>query len=177
MAATISANSAGGGGLVTSGDASGVLALQTAGVTALSIDAAQVVSFTNPVALTSPALTGTPTAPTAASGTNTTQVATTAFALGASIGTGQVWSTPTRSSGVTYTNSTGKPIMVCISINYSATSSQSSTITVGGVTIQSSGGNNVAGAYSRPVHTFIVPNSSTYVASIGGTLTNWAELS
>ena len=60
MAATISANSAGGGGLVTSGDASGVLALQTAGVTALSISAAQVVSFTNAVALTTPTLT-TPT--------------------------------------------------------------------------------------------------------------------
>ena len=57
MAATISANSAGGGGLVSSGDASGVLALQTAGVTALSISAAQVVSFTNPVALTSATLT------------------------------------------------------------------------------------------------------------------------
>ena len=60
MAATISANSAGGGGLVSSGDASGVLALQTAGVTALSISAAQVVSFTNAVALTSATLT-TPT--------------------------------------------------------------------------------------------------------------------
>ena len=59
MAATISANSAGGGGLVTSGDASGVLALQTAGVTALSISAAQVVSFTNAVAsltLTTPTI-------------------------------------------------------------------------------------------------------------------------
>ena len=57
MAATISANSAGGGGLVTSGDASGVLKLQTAGVTALSISAAQVVSFINPVTLTSATLT------------------------------------------------------------------------------------------------------------------------
>ena len=63
MAATISANSAGGGGLVTSGDASGVLALQTAGVTALSIDASQKVTFANP--LTSPTLTSpTLTSPT-----------------------------------------------------------------------------------------------------------------
>lgn len=54
MASTISANSAGGGGLVTSGDASGVLALQTAGVTALSIDASQKVTFAN--SLTSPTL-------------------------------------------------------------------------------------------------------------------------
>jgi hypothetical protein len=63
MAATISANSAGGGGLVTSGDASGVLALQTAGVTALSISASQKVTFAN--SLTSPTLvTPTLTTPT-----------------------------------------------------------------------------------------------------------------
>ena len=66
MAATISANSAGGGGLVTSGDASGVLALQTAGVTALSIDASQKVTFAN--SLTSPTL----VTPTLTSATLTT---------------------------------------------------------------------------------------------------------
>lgn len=78
MAATISANSAGGGGLVTSGDASGVLALQTAGVTALSIDASQVITLVN-------ALGGTPSAPTAAVNTSTPQIATTAFANPASL--------------------------------------------------------------------------------------------
>ena len=50
MASTINAKTTGVGGIDASGDASGVLALQTAGVTALSISAAQVVSFTNPVA-------------------------------------------------------------------------------------------------------------------------------
>ena len=69
MAATISANSAGGGGLVSSGDASGVLALQTGGVTALSIDAAQVVTIA-----------ATPTV-----NDSTTKVATTAFANPASL--------------------------------------------------------------------------------------------
>jgi len=39
--------------------------------------------FSNKADLTSPAFTGTPTAPTASSGTNTTQVATTAFVTGA----------------------------------------------------------------------------------------------
>lgn len=78
MAATISANSAGGGGLVSSGDASGVLALQTKGVTALSISTAQVVTLVN-------ALGGTPSAPTAAVNTSTTQLATTAFANPASL--------------------------------------------------------------------------------------------
>jgi hypothetical protein len=63
MAATISANSAGGGGLVSSGDASGVLQLQTAGVTGLTIDASQKVTFAN--SLTSPTLvTPTLTTPT-----------------------------------------------------------------------------------------------------------------
>ena len=63
MSSIINASTASGGGVITSADASGILQLQTAGVTALSISAAQVVSFTNPVAsltLTSATLT-TPT--------------------------------------------------------------------------------------------------------------------
>ena len=63
MAATISANSAGGGGLVTSGDASGILQLQTTGVTGLTIDASQNVTFANSLTsptLTSPVIAGTP---------------------------------------------------------------------------------------------------------------------
>jgi hypothetical protein len=60
MSSTINASTASGGGIVTTADASGILQLQTAGVTALSISAAQVVSFTNAVTLTSPTLT-TPT--------------------------------------------------------------------------------------------------------------------
>jgi len=49
MSSSINASTASGGGVITTADASGVLALQTAGVTALSISAAQVVSFTNPI--------------------------------------------------------------------------------------------------------------------------------
>ena len=45
MSSTINASTASGGGLVTSADASGVLALQTAGVTGLSIDASQNIAF------------------------------------------------------------------------------------------------------------------------------------
>ena len=54
MSSTINASTASGGGVITSADASGVLALQTAGVTALSIDASQKVTFAN--SLTSPTL-------------------------------------------------------------------------------------------------------------------------
>jgi hypothetical protein len=77
MSSTINASTTSGGGIITSADASGVLALQTAGVTALTIDASQNVTLVN-------ALGGTPTAPTAAVNTSTAQIATTAFANPAS---------------------------------------------------------------------------------------------
>lgn len=45
MSSTINASTASGGGLVTSADASGILQLQTAGVTALTIDGSQNVTL------------------------------------------------------------------------------------------------------------------------------------
>ena len=45
MSSTINASTASGGGIITSADASGILALQTAGVTGLTIDASQNVTF------------------------------------------------------------------------------------------------------------------------------------
>ena len=53
MANTINATSTGSGGLITTGDDSGVLNIQTNETTAISIDASQAVSFTN-----SPTVTG-----------------------------------------------------------------------------------------------------------------------
>lgn len=48
--------------------------------------------------LASPALTGTPTAPTAAAGTNTTQLATTAFAMQAAYPVGSIYMNATNST-------------------------------------------------------------------------------
>ena len=45
MASTINASTASGGGVITTADASGILQLQTAGVTGLTIDASQNVTF------------------------------------------------------------------------------------------------------------------------------------
>ena len=47
MTTTLNASTAGAGGLIATADNSGSLALQTAGVTALTISSSQVVSFTN----------------------------------------------------------------------------------------------------------------------------------
>ena len=91
--ATLTANSAGGSGKYIKGisEANGIIS-PTEG----TIDSAVTQSSDNPVSsggvytklqdyapLASPALTGVPTAPTAAAGTNTTQIATTAFTTGA----------------------------------------------------------------------------------------------
>jgi hypothetical protein len=83
--------------LVVAGDTSGTvtltapavsgtttLTLPTTSGTVVTDSATQTLTnktLTSP-ALTSPTITGTPTAPTAANGTNTTQIATTAFAYG-----------------------------------------------------------------------------------------------
>ena len=57
MASTINALSTGSGGLVSTGDSSGQLELQTNGTTAVTVNSSQVVSFANPVTLTSPTIT------------------------------------------------------------------------------------------------------------------------
>lgn len=80
--------------------------------------------------------------------------------------------TGSRSVGVTYTNSTGKPILVCISTNIS--SSNRVTITVGGVVVIDSAFNGTGGGASTG--TVIVPDSTTYSCTISGTIKSWVEL-
>ena len=78
-------------------------------------------------------------------------------------GVGQTWQnlTSSRASGVTYTNSTGKPILVVVN-TYAGTS------IVDGVTLRYIGA-DVEGDWS-----FIVPSGSTY--SVTGDIRSWAEL-
>jgi hypothetical protein len=172
----------------------------------------------------SPTFTGVPAAPTASSGTNTTQVATTAFVKTAidnfevqtadiadgavttpkiananvtlaklsatgtpsssnylrgdnswasipdtGIGVGQTWQAPSRSSGVTYTNSTGKPIMIAITVGVTGSTSYLSvdSVSVGAST-------TVNGFSNNQQLVAIVPNGSTYIFS--GAVAAWAEL-
>lgn len=90
------------------------------------------------------------------------------------LGVGQTWQTVTgsRSLGVTYTNSTGKPIMV----NVRATMTDASNtvvITVGGV---ATGGGSASNT-NIAAHSTVVPPGATYVATAaGGSLSLWAEL-
>jgi hypothetical protein len=123
------------------------------------------------------ALTGTPTAPTAANGTNTTQLATTAFAMGAGVGSNQTWQNvqASRTLGTTYTNSTGKPIVVAITYT-NDTANTVAGLTIDGIIVFASG---VDTANYGAGFSLIVPNGATYkTVTNGGTLTlvTWFEL-
>lgn len=83
------------------------------------------------------------------------------------IGVGQTWQDviASRVLGTTYTNSTGKPIMV------SYTSYSGGLIFINSVEIAKSSTGAVSTSY-----TFIVPNGATYKISDGAMGTHWKEL-
>lgn len=88
-------------------------------------------------------------------------------------GAGQAWQvlTGSRVSGTTYTNSTGKPIMVRI---VGTGSNQQATTTVGGIGIGSNLNNNTASAV---VEVYVVPTGLTYSTTFSaGTILSWSEL-
>jgi hypothetical protein len=100
---------------------------------------------------------------------------------GSSIGVGQTWQTMTssRTSGASYTNNTGKPIMVSV-YNSGVDNGVSLTAVVGGVTVsRSSGGAGGDGRWLVNA-SFIVPNGETYsVTFVTGALSTtlvWNEL-
>jgi hypothetical protein len=143
----------------------------------VTVTQSQLNSVTSKANIASPAFTGTPTAPTAAPGTNTTQLATTAFAKAAAesagIGVNQTWQnvTGSRASGTTYTNSTGKPIQVSIRSDVDDGYCQ---LTVAGIVVAMSG-NTLGIGNNRNFVSAIVPAGNTY-AYAGSTIALWAEL-
>ena len=90
------------------------------------------------------------------------------------LGVGQTWQdvTSSRSSGVTYTNNTGKPIQVVISV-FSITGAESNKLIVGGVTLLD-GDLGVGGMVS--IQSFIVPSGVSYVFTTTAQISSWAEL-
>jgi len=109
----------------------------------------------------------------AVAGTNTATLPVATGELSMLGGTGQNWTdvTASRASGTTYTNTTGKPILV--NANSNTSSGGSMTCVVSGVTIN----NNSTGTTSSGVASFIVPPSATYRITFGTySLSKWSEL-
>lgn len=107
-----------------------------------------------------------------------TAIGATAVALSTNstnaVGYNQTWQNVlgSRSNGATYTNSTGKPIMVSVSAGPTS-NNQSLSVTVGGVSL---GSVTLTGGYTSGNFCFIVPTGTTYVVSTTGSLNTWAEL-
>jgi hypothetical protein len=143
MASTINAISGGAGGLTSKGDASGALNIQTAGTTAIAIDASQNVTFSGGATIV---------------GTLTANI----FA------SGQTWQnvTGSRAFSTNYTNSTSKPIMVCLFVG------QASGIAYATVDSIQVGGS--ANATTSAI-SFVVPVGSVYKLT-GISIFSWAEL-
>jgi hypothetical protein len=117
-------------------------------------------------------------ATTAANGGVTSVNGSTGAVTVASVGVGQTWQSPARALNTTYTNSTGKPIMVSCSVRGGGALVNAATAVVDGVTILQSYTIDCCGVpqISYFPFSFIVPNGSTY--SINGLVdfTVWAEL-
>jgi hypothetical protein len=95
------------------------------------------------------------------------------------IGIGQTWQnvTGSRAAGVTYTNTTGKPIYISVS-GGGQPSNGTMSLTVDGVLLGLQGFQSIASGRSNATMTAIVPNNSTYRADnvVGWSLVSWAEL-
>ena len=83
------------------------------------------------------------------------------------IGIGQTWQdvTSSRAIGTTYTNSTGKPIMLVGQANRSGASTAGLNITISGVTVPLCYNSNSGGGNSA-VGSIIIPTGATYVLSV-----------
>lgn len=98
------------------------------------------------------------------------QVTTTVNSL--SLGIDQTWQAVTRTSGVTYTNSTGKPITLNVITNVNNTSGTGATITVNGLIVSSTLGTaGGIGMAQNVTQSVIIPVGATYIVTgnIGGT--------
>ena len=100
---------------------------------------------------------------------------TTQATAATSVGQSQSWTnvTANRTAGIAYTNSTGKPIMVAVSV-IAYTGTPAYQCYVGGVKIMES-----SMPYDKNTSSFLVPPGSTYQVDCPNgyaTITLWAEL-
>jgi hypothetical protein len=117
------------------------------------------------------------TSTTQSVGDNTTAIATTAFVQASYVGSpSQSWTnifSPARTLGATYTNSTGRPIQIIVTLNTNVTTTISLVINSSTVVTYAAA---PAGA-SRQVLSAIIPDSNTYsVTNSASTLYDWWEL-
>lgn len=137
----------------------GSSAIQTNGVDRIQIDTSG-----------NPLLVNTPT-----TGDNSKKIATTEFVSNTALGVNQTWQnlTSSRALGTTYTNSTGKPIQIAVSIGSVGADSNISISINSVVVIQQS----IRAPYNQGASaSVIIPNGANYSATGGQVLLTWFEL-
>lgn len=106
------------------------------------------------------------------------------FDSGQVIGQGQTWQNvlASRTAGVTYTNTTGKPIFVSVAGNENRSGNWwGIQLTIDDVVVARASGNNVSGGYANNNSVAgVVPNNSTYSVALFEPaydhIAYWAEL-
>lgn len=102
-------------------------------------------------------------------------VATESYVGTQAVGVNQTWQTVTRSAGVTYTNTTGRPIVVAFSAGGTGVA-VTTTITVDGLLLYQ---HQIGGISSNTVRLCayaIIPNGSEYVLNTSSGGTTFTEL-
>lgn len=112
-------------------------------------------------------------------GTSDTTIANTAFVSTAisnnqAVGIGQTWTNvrlvPGRVAGTTYTNNTGRPIQVAVSVS---TGNGGSNFYINGTIVATQGGD----LNNTNTYFFIIPNGNTYkLDNVAGGIAQWWEL-
>jgi hypothetical protein len=129
--------------------------------------------------INSPALTGTPTTPTPASGDNSFKIASTAFIQNAITGLFSNVTFPARALNTNYTNNTGKPMLVTVSLNDSG-GYYTPSFLINGSIVQSWIANSYSGGSPYCViFSCIVPSGATYqMKNTSGvpSITQWTEI-
>ena len=127
MASIINASTSGAGGVITTADASGVLQLQTAGTTAISVDSSQAVTLTNAL-------------PVSSGGTGATTLTSNGVVLGN--GTGSVTTvSPSTSGNVLTSNGTtwtsSAPVLDGMTLLGTITTTSGTSNSLSGLTLTS----------------------------------------
>lgn len=115
----------------------------------------------------------------ASAGTDTTRAVTAAgveaHMTANAFGWGQSWQdvTSSRASGTTYTNTTGKPIMVAVSSAFGTSCSVVVVVAGAEITRQTM---QVGGSVFLASASFVVPPGATYSVTASPSISNWREL-
>jgi hypothetical protein len=97
---------------------------------------------------------------------------------GAGIGSGQTWTnmTASRALSTTYTNSTGKPIMIAVYGSLGAGAFAPISVSVNGGTAFVFGAGDSPSGQTHGASTVIIPVGATYNVTASLTLNSWWEL-